>query len=178
MTIPGLGKMTEGDCEDLISKPIPVPVFGGKKCRIEVSGYEDDPDKEAFHKAIANFLAIPKSVLKEAESFVFQYYKDLQEFWKRYGPKFKPIKSPAGVWKHVHLGSRPSVSRRFYGDKGIYVSVECGCDWALEHGLQIVFKNGLRVNKVGPFDGHLTNSDAYANYRLENVIYRERRVKV
>ncbi len=50
----------------------------------------------------------------------------------------------------------------------------CGsCDWEREHGLQIVFKQGLFVNKVGAFDGHLTNSDAYANEELENVIDRK-----
>ncbi len=54
------------------------------------------------------------------------------------------------------------VTRRPYGDKGIYISVECGCDWEEEHGLQLVLKNGLKVNKLGGYDGHLTNSDAFA----------------
>ena len=82
------------------------------------------------------------------------------------------IPRAADVWAHVTLGREPIVSRRAYGDKGVYVSLECGCDWEREHGLQIVFKEGLRVNKVGPFDGHLTNSDAYADRSLEHVIYR------
>jgi hypothetical protein len=64
------------------------------------------------------------------------------------------------------------VARRAYGDKGIYVSVECGCDWEVEHGLQLVFKNGLKVNKLGGYDGHLTNSDAFADESLEDVVYR------
>jgi hypothetical protein len=64
------------------------------------------------------------------------------------------------------------VTRRAYGDRGIYISLECECEWEEEHGLQIVFKNGLRVNKVGPYDGHVTHSDAYADKSLEDVIYR------
>ena len=64
------------------------------------------------------------------------------------------------------------VSRRPYGDRAAYVSLECGCDWEEEHGLQIVFKEGLHVNMVGQYDGHLTNADAYGDGRLENVIYR------
>jgi hypothetical protein len=96
----------------------------------------------------------------------------MEDDWKSYDDDFKPIESPADVWKCVHLGSQPTVSRRAYGDKGIYISLECGCDWEEEHGLQIVFKNGLKVNKVGPFDGHLTNSDAYDDESLEDVIYK------
>jgi len=34
-----------------------------------------------------------------------------------------------------------------------------------------VFKNGLKVNKIGPYDGHLTNSDANARNDLEDAIY-------
>jgi hypothetical protein len=65
------------------------------------------------------------------------------------------------------------VSRRAYGDKGVYVSIECNCDWEPEHGLQIVLKNGSEVTKVGPYDGHLTNSDAYADSTLEGVVYKD-----
>jgi len=66
------------------------------------------------------------------------------------------------------------VSRRAYGDKGIYVSLECNCNWEPEHGLQLVFKNGSTIKKVGPYDGHLANSDAYADDRLENVVYHSK----
>lgn len=36
----------------------------------------------------------------------------------------------------------------------------------------LVLKNGLKVNKLGGYDGHLTNSDAFADDSLENTIYR------
>ena len=172
MNIPGLGKVTKGKYGGYQSKPISVPVLGGKKCRFTVEEYDEDPDKEAFHVAIANFLSLKQAALKEAEGYVFEYYKDLEDAWKSYGDDFKPIKSAKDVWTHVRFGSEPSVSRRRHGDKGIYISLECGCDWEEEHGMQIVFKNGLKLNKLGPFDGHLTNSDAYADKRLENVVYR------
>ena len=85
--------------------------------------------------------------------------------------EFVIIATPSDLWKHIRLGASPVVSRRPYGDKSVYVSLECECVWEEEHGLQIVFKNGLKVNKVGPFDGHLTNSDAYGDASLEEVIY-------
>jgi hypothetical protein len=74
----------------------------------------------------------------------------------------------------VKLGGRPVASRRSYGDKAVYISLECDCDWEVEHGLQIVFKEGRAVTKVGPYNGHLTNSDAYDDERFEKTIYRSR----
>lgn len=174
MNIPGLGEVTKGKYGEYRSQPIPVPVLGGKNCCFELEGYDADPDKEAFHVAIANFLNLDASALRAAEPHIFQYYKDSEDCWQEEDEDFKPIKSPAGVWAHVQFGKTPTVSRRTRGDKGIYISLECGCDWEEEHGMQMVFQNGLKVNKVGPFDGHLTNSDAYGDKSLENVVYRVR----
>ncbi len=172
MDIPGLGAVKKDpQLHWYRSKPILVPVLGRKKRRIVVAGYDDDPKPGEFHVAIANFLSITPVVLKEAEPYVFQYYEATKANWGPDDREFVRIASASLVFRHVRLGNEPMVTRRAYGDKGIYVSLECGCDWEEEHGLQIVFKNGLKVNKVGPYDGHLTNSDAYASKKLENVIY-------
>lgn len=168
MEIPGLGAVTrENDLNWLYSGPIAVPVLGGKACRIVVEGYDEDPKKAEFHAAIANFLAAGPEVLQAAEPHLFAYYQDFRH------DQPEEILSPSGVWKHIRLGEEPIVTRRNHGDQGVYVSLESNCDWEPEHGLQIVFKNGLVVNKVGPFDGHLTNSDACADDSLEDVIYRQ-----
>jgi hypothetical protein len=172
MEIPGLGAVTKDERFDwYYSMPTPVPVLGGKTCRISVEGYDEDPKKDELHIAVANFLSIPFSVLKEAEPHIFRYYQDCNKCWESSDPEFITIESEKDVWNHVRLGDEPIVQRRAYGDQGVYISLECGCDWEEEHGLQIVFKNGLRVNKVGSCDGHVTNSDAYGDDGLEDVIY-------
>jgi hypothetical protein len=153
-------------------KPVPIPILGGKLCTIYLDGYTWDKKKHEFNAAITNFLSLDPAALKEAEGYVFQYYKDCEAGWKSCDDEFKPIKSSSDVWKHVRFGCQVNVSRRRIGDMGIYVSLECGCDWEDEHGMQIVFKNGLKVVKVGPFDGHLTNADAFGDGSLENVVYK------
>jgi len=148
-------------------------MFSGRPCSFVLEGYDEDERKDEFHRAIANFLSGTPAVLREADKPLFRYYKDFEQWWLEDGnPPIRPSDDP---WRHVHFGSDPVVSRRAYGDKGIYISVECECDWEEEHGLQLVLKNGLRVNKLGGYDGHLTNSDAFADERLEHVIYPERR---
>ncbi len=173
MDIPGLGGMTrDGRFGWYYSEPLSVPVLGGKMCRIVLEGYDEDPNKAEFHAAIMNFLSLDESVLTDSEPHLFHYYKDCYDNWGCNDDDFVAIESPSDVLWHVHFGSEPMVSRRANGDKSIYISLECECDWEEEHGLQIVFRNGLIVNKVGPFDGHLTNSDAYADDSLEHVVYR------
>jgi hypothetical protein len=147
-------------------------MFGSQQCRIVLDGYDEDECKGEFHAAIANFLSGTPAVLREADEALFRYYKDFEEWWKEDGKL--PINSADELWQHVRLGSEPMVSRRSYGDKGVYISVECGCDWEEEHGLQLVLKNGQKVNKLGGYDGHLTNSDAFADESLEDVVYPER----
>jgi hypothetical protein len=154
------------------SKTIPVPMFGGKQCRIVLEGYDEDEAKDDFHIAIANFLSGSPAVLREADEPLFRYYGDFEQWWLE--DNKQSIKSANELWQHVRLGSEPMVTRRLYGDRGISISIECGCDWEQEHGLQLVLKNGLKVNKLGGYDGHLTNSDAFADESLEDVIYPER----
>ena len=174
MEIPIIGTVTKDESLGwYYSEPIPVQVLGGQMCRVVLSGYDDDANKDDFHTAIKNFLSINQSVLNDAEPHIFQYYKDFNADWDEGSEEFITIESPADVWKHVQLGAKVMVTRRSYGDKGIYISVECECDWEQEHGLQIVFKNGLTINKIGQFDGHCTNSDAYGDESLENIIYQQ-----
>lgn len=173
MNIPGLGEVTKD--EQLgwyYSAPMPLALLNGKECRVIVEGYAEDAARVQYHEAITNLLSSSFSVLQAAEQYVFQYYQDMNSNWNPNDDESILIGSPSEVWRHIALGTEPIVTRRAYGDRGIYVSLECNCDWEPEHGLQIVLKNGKVVTKVGPYDGHLSNADAYADEGLENVVYR------
>jgi hypothetical protein len=175
MDIPALGELIQGieyNAYYHYSAPLPIAVLHGEQCSIQLDHYELDPNKEDFHRAIANFLALTPAALQEAEPHIFRYYQDCNDGLEILDPDDAiTIESPSDLWKHIQIGDQVTVSRRDYGDKGIYISIACSCDWEHEHGLQLVFKNGLTINKVGPYDGHLTNSDAYADDALEEVIY-------
>jgi hypothetical protein len=169
MNIPGLGDVTRNaEFGWYWSDPIPVSVLNGLPCRIVVAGYDEDHDHSQFHTTIQNFLSIGPSALLAVGEHIFAYYvavRDAGDF------EVPLIRSASEVWSHVVLGTEAVVKRRGYGDMEVYVSVACECDWEPEHGLQIVFRRGLEVVKVGPYDGHCTNSDAYDDDELENVIF-------
>ena len=92
------------------------------------------------------------------------YYLDCKDFFEPGEPGHVEIGSASDVWKHVQFGDEATVGRE---GNAVYIDLGCNCDWEPEHGLQIVFKDGQRVNKVGPFDGHFTNAHAYADPSLE-----------
>jgi hypothetical protein len=170
MNVPGIGKVTKDkQFGHLQSEPIALTVFGGKKCRIILERYDGDRRPDDFHRAIANLLSLTPSVFASVTDDLYNYYKDMEEYWLSDGAE--RIKK-SELWKHVQFGGMAYVQRRDERDKDVYVSVECECDWEPEHGLQIVFKNGEKVSKLGPFDGHLTNGDAYANRKFDGVVYR------
>jgi hypothetical protein len=158
----------------LVSKPVRIPFLGNKACRFELKQYRQDSNPQEVHTAIANILSASHSVLTDAQDHLYDYYRDMSELFAAHGWPAPPlIKGPGGVWEHVHFGDTLYIERLRKGspEDGIYASLECGCNWEREHGLQIVFHNGLRITKVGPFDGHLTNARAFADPSLYGVIY-------
>ena len=175
--IPGLAPVTEDtDLGWYRSAPISVAVLGGKACQFVVDGYDDD-EQEDFHAAIRTFLVFDRSALDAAAAPIFAYYRDVMDDVLADGDDewYVEINRSQDVFDHVRLGRGPTVSRDPYGDRHVYVSVECECDWEPEHGLQIVFRDGATVTKVGPYDGHLTNAAAYNDNRLDGVVYQARR---
>lgn len=171
--LPGIGRLTYDSALDwYISKELTLRVLGGHLCRIVLVGHYEDDNTQELYTAARNFLSIEPSVLREAEEPVYQYCRDCARYWDPDWGDYPEIVSPHDVWKHVRFGGEAMVVRRAYCDRAVYVSLECACDWEEEHGLQIVFKNGLKVNKVGGYDGHSTNADAYSDESLEDVVYK------
>ncbi|MGY0466658.1 DUF6985 domain-containing protein [Kitasatospora sp. cg17-2] len=170
MEIPGLGPVTV-DGDDYASAPLPVPVLGDALCRFVVVGYDDDEAKADFETAVRAFLGLGESALRSASVPVFQYYLDVRAEVAGKGD-FVSIAGPEDVWLHVRPGGEVTVQREdAHGDRQVYVSVECECAWEPEHGLQIVFRRGGTVAKVGPFDGHLTNAAAFDRADLAGAVY-------
>lgn len=151
---------------------VAIRALGGHVCDIVL--HEDcaqDVQRDDLDHAISNFIALEPSALTDVEEHVFRYYLDGKDDFEPGEPGYVEIARASDVWKHVQFGDEARVGRE---GNAVYISVASNCDWEPEHGFQIVFKDGLRVNKVGEFDGHFTNAHAYDDESLENVVYRPR----
>jgi len=115
----------------------------------------DDPaaDPDVVVPAMRRFLELTPSAAAEATPYVWAYYQDcVSTGW---APDVV-IARPDDVWQHVRM---PDEFLVLVDDDVAYVSLECGCDWEVEHGLNLVFRDGDRISKVGQYDGHLHHVD-------------------
>lgn len=155
------------------SELVRVDSLGGHQFRFVFD--ESTPlDDAGLASALHNMLRQELNLLAKAEGHVFDYFRDTIRLLGEEAPNLT-VATAAEVWRYVEFGEAIAVHQKS-GDRlvpaGIYFSVECGCAWEVEHGLQLVFRDGIEVVKVGMYDGHLTNAHAFADPRFVNLVYR------
>ena len=158
--------------EWLDSDPIEIPYFGNRKFVVTFQDVADDSAPQDFVDAIGNFLELTQQDREATNPYLFAEYRDFVECVGENEFDFS-IEAENYIWEHVHP-THIHVSRRYYGDKAVYVQIAAECDWEEEHALQIVYKDGKTLKRVSSQDGHLTNSDAYGRPELEDVIVSRR----
>ncbi len=177
MHIPGLGPV-EKDEESgwYISQPVTIDALDQQECEFLVERYDeaDDAGKAAYHQAIENFIHLKTTTLQKAEEAIFAYYQDIANYRRAEKNDVVEINQAADVWQHIQFGDEALVCQRPNGDQTVYVSLECDCDWEEEQGLQIVFRHGAEISKLGPFDDFLSNADVFGETSLDKVIYQSR----
>ncbi|TPG33876.1 DUF6985 domain-containing protein [Flavobacterium pectinovorum] len=135
-------KPLEHDLDFFESEPYPIPYFNNKKLKI---GFVDARYPSYLFEAdevLENFLKLDvKESIKNAQ-LVFNYYDEILKFGYT---KRLDIKTVEEVWNFVY----PSEIIIDWDENGVfYLCVSCGCEWEEEHGLQLVFKNGLSLTKA------------------------------
>lgn len=155
----------------MVTTPVPVPLLSGHHCRFVFLDHDDDA-RPRMIGAARSFLDAGADAVRDLEPYVYRYCRDVLTSLDE---SERPIEVPhrAELFGHVRFGEEIVVRARFDGDAedGVYLSLGCECDWEPEHGLMLVFRDGPIVAKVGPYDGHVTNADAFANRDLVGVVY-------
>lgn len=124
-----------------------------------------EEQERAREQAAQNFRAAGPELLAAATPYLWEYYRATAAGFTKeqcidYGI---PLLAPdTDIWTQVTLTSPPNIElgRPPYSPAAAYISFEGEVSWEPEHGLQLVVEDGLRVCKVGPYDGHVTNAHA------------------
>jgi uncharacterized protein DUF6985 len=139
----------------------------------EVSRFDDEVapgDTAAAEAVLASFLALTPTDRIADSRHVFAYYRDYHEAvggkdWL--DAEMGVPQTAADIWHSVTPGP-VTVGKH---DGHWYVAMEAECRWEPEHGLMMVWRDGMTLSKVGGYDGHMTNGAAYANDSLKDVVY-------
>lgn len=170
--MPGVGPMTlDEDLGWYYSSPVSAGSLRGSLGQVVVSEDLIEEGTNAVADALSVFLTADDEGLRAASVNAFDYFLDTVHMVREQGwdLELPTVARPESVWEFVSFGNEFRVERD--ADGQVYISIECECAWEPEHGLQLVFRGGRTVSKVGPFDGHLTNAAAFGRQDLRGVIY-------
>ena len=161
ISIPALSNLrTDVDIPEwIVSDPLAVPYLADCNVPFILNGVDDDERPEDFVSAVARFVAL---TVADRDAATPHVYRNFTAFRDAVGPDDVDITvtDPRDIWKHVNP-TAIHVSRRHRRDRSVYVQIVAECDWEVEHGLQIVLRDGHILSRVSDQDGHLTYADAY-----------------
>ncbi|HEX8349581.1 MAG TPA: hypothetical protein VF598_06455, partial [Hymenobacter sp.] len=102
-------------------------------------------------KALENFIELsPHERMLDSDT-VYRYYAETLEYG--YTTPLD-IKAPQDIWNFV---TPLDIIVHWDEDDGSYLCVSCDCEWEEEHGLQLVFKDGLVLTRASGHDGHIAD---------------------
>ncbi|MFA7380874.1 MAG: hypothetical protein WC150_10445 [Bacteroidia bacterium] len=149
--IVGQLKANEIDGEYFESEPFEIPYFDNKKLAIGFVEARHQTYLESADKVLENFLKLNSKDRINDSGLVYKYYN---ETLKSGYTKALNIKTSSEIWNHL-IANEIIIQWDENGD--LYLCVSCGCDWEIEHGLQLVFKNGHTLVRASGHDGHFTD---------------------
>jgi hypothetical protein len=159
-----LGRIEPGDFDvTWAAQPIAIPLFDGKLLAVSLSapGLQDaivPDDADAIDKALDAFLALGPEDRARAAVPVLAYAKDTLDAIGAEWPEalaMAAISDPSEIWKHVSIEEIEIRKDTRRGEPPFYIVLHCGCDWEEEHGLQLVYRSGSELTRVGPDDGNV-----------------------
>lgn len=135
-TIVGQLKVSEYDSDFFESSPFEIPYFDNKKLKVGFIEAQYQPYLVSADKVLENFLKLNSNdKFKDSEIVIDYYNKTLKNGYTR--PL--DIKTTHDVWNFV---TPIEIIIHWDEDENFYLCVSCKCEWEVEHGLELVFKNG------------------------------------
>ena len=149
--IVGQLRSVEFDKDFFVSEPFEVAYFDNKKLPIGFVEARHQTYLESADKVLGSFLTLNSRDRINDSELVYKYYDKTLQFG--YTKNLK-VETPSEIWTHVRANE---IIIHWDESNDFFLCVSCDCDWEVEHGLQLVFKNGLTLVRAGGHDGHFTD---------------------
>lgn len=145
--IAGKLKPLEYDPDYFESEAYPIPYFNNKRLKIGFVEALHEAYLFEADKVLENFLKLDFSERIRNSKIVYDYYDKTLLYGYTGELEIKAIEE---IWNFVY----PSEIIVHWDENGdFYLCVSCECDWEEEHGLQLVFKDGLMLTRASGHDG-------------------------
>lgn len=133
-----------------------------------------DGDAASLQHAADAFINSGPELLSSVTPFLWEYYLDDWDDADSVGAPLDP--SVNEIWAEVVIKGPPvvTIGGHRLTPAASYLSFAADVSWEPEHGLQLVFEDGVRVCKVGPYDGHVTNAGALNDESLLGIVFAKR----
>ena len=143
--VEGLGKLKhDGDAFVVKKKTLMYP-----KTAIEVCVEPAVATSDAVGKLWAKFCQREKTLLRELESSIAKYYRQIRERPGTGGMEpMPPLKRNADVWKTL---GKPEITFRKCG-RQVEMYVSWSPDWEEEHGMYVYLSRDAKIRHVGEFE--------------------------
>ena len=142
---------TDYDPDFFYSQPFPIPYFDNKEIKVGFVEAEHQPYLDGADKMLENFIGLGSIDRIENSDIVHHYYFETL----KYGyTKPLDIKTTKDIWNFV---TPTEIIIHWDEDGEFYLCVSCECEWEEEHGLQLVFKDGLTLTRASGHDGHFAD---------------------
>lgn len=158
ITIPTIGALRATDDGHYQTEPLSV-VFLGTDTPFTVSEdvvaalNSESITPEDLARCINNFRDASQPVLDIVAPDLFAYFKDVEEDLDPDEDYIPEIPSAAVVWDYATIDEAEPAVEFDRETSTLFVVLEGDVDWEEEHGLMLVFEDGARISKLGPFDG-------------------------
>ncbi|WP_448662184.1 DUF6985 domain-containing protein [Sphingomonas sp. CJ20] len=118
-------------------------------------------DAQAIDAAMARFLALGEDdraaaapgVLANCHEYLNAIYLSEDDPEQA----MLAITDPDAIWRHVVPEGLSVVRDTSAGEPSLYVALQCRCDWEIEHGLQLVWRDGGTLSRISAQDGHVVD---------------------
>lgn len=133
------------------SEPYPISYFDNLKLKIGFVEAEHQSYMYEADNVLENFLRLDAQDKIKDSQRVINYYGEMLKWGYT---KSLDIKKVDDIWNFVY----PSEIIIDWDEKGnFYLCISCGCEWEKEHGLHLVFKDGLTLTRASGHDGGFTD---------------------
>lgn len=154
-----------------LSEEISIPFLNGSKIsiRLDFDDQELQDLKGGIEQTLLSALALSDKDREITKRHLYAYYKDfVLDVGEECLEEMPPQENESNILDFVHISSL-SICRSQMTEE-FYCQFTGGCDWEVEHGVLISFKEGKEIARVGDY-GHVSNADAYADTAMDKYVY-------